>query len=139
MRKLDTGQCERCTKEFGYYLIHSGFNNSSYAYCSGCGMTAHLSLYGKRMPKILKDRSPYQEVWVELEQYIQPCQCGGAFKKGASPRCPHCKQPLSAEAAATYIERNALGTKKGWVWQKNWHDTYSIVIENTFVSDNFKT
>jgi hypothetical protein len=101
-------------------------------------MTADLSIYDKRMPK-LHDCAPYQEIPVELEPYIQPCQCGGTFKKGALPRCPHCKQPLSAEDATNYIEKNALGTKNGWLWQKNWQDTYCIVIENKLVSDNFKT
>jgi hypothetical protein len=74
-----------------------------------------------------------------MEQYLQPCECGGTFKEGVSPRCPACKQPLSAEAATVYIEANALGTKKGWRWQKNWHDTYCILIENRVVNDNFKS
>ena len=138
MRKLDIGQCEYCAKHFGYYLIHSGFNDSFYAYCSDCGTVAQLSLYDKRMPRLVQDCPPYQEICAELEPYIRPCQCGSAFKKGATPRCPHCKQPLSAEVAATYIEKNASGTKKGWVWQRNWHHTYFIVIENNLVSDNFK-
>ena len=138
MRNLDSGRCEHCGKQFGYYLIHSGFNDTSYAYCSDCGMTAELSVYSSRMPKLPQDCDPFREICVELERHIQSCQCGGTFKKGASPRCPHCKQPLSAEAAAAYIEENAVGTKKGWVWQRNWHDTYGIVIENRFVTDNFK-
>jgi hypothetical protein len=107
MRKLDTGQCDHCAKQFGYYLILSGFDDSSYAYCSGCGATAQLSLYDKRMPKVIQDCPPYREICVELERYIRPCNCGGTFKKGNSPRCPHRKQPLSAEAAAKYIEKNA--------------------------------
>ena len=139
MRELSLGECEHCAKQFSYYLVHAGFNDSSYAYCNECGLTAHLSLYDRRMPKELKDCPPFQEICVDLEKYIQPCGCGGAFKKGASPRCPHCKNPLSAEAAATWIETNAPSRKKGWAWQRNWHETYSIVIENRLVSDNFKS
>src|SRR5690348_17402033 len=120
MRNLDPGECEHCGKQFGYYLIHSGFNDSFYAYCSDCGMTADLSIYSNRMPKLPKDCHPFREICAELEPYIEACGCGGRFKKGSSPRCPHCKQPLSAEDAATYIEKNAPGTKVGWVWQRNW-------------------
>ena len=101
MRKLESGQCKSCGKQFGYYLIHSGFNDSVYAYCDSCGMTADLSIYDKRMPK-LHGCAPFQEICPELEPHIQPCQCGGSFKKGASPRCPHCGQALSAEDATNY-------------------------------------
>jgi hypothetical protein len=139
MQKLDVGSCEHCSKTFGYYLIHSGFNDSSYAYCDHCGMTAIRSVYGKRMPKLALNGLPFEEICSELESYLLPCQCGGPFKKGASPRCPHCSEPLSPDAAAGYIETNALGTKTGWHWQRNWRSLYCIVIENMAVSDNFKT
>jgi hypothetical protein len=72
-----------------------------------------------------------------MESYIQPCECGGRFKRGAAPRCPHCCQPLSAESATSYIESNAPGTKKGWHWQRNWSGIYCIVIENNRVDNNF--
>src|SRR5215472_8047811 len=102
-------------------------------------MTATLSIYSEHMPKLSEACQPFREICAKLEPHIQLCQCGGAFKKGASPRCPHCKQPLSAVAAATYIERDAPGTNKGWVWQRNWYDTYCIVIDNQLVGDNLKT
>jgi len=109
----------------------------SYAYCDKCGMTAILSLWDKRMPKL---PGPWgqQEIPVDLEQYLRACECGGAFKKGAVPRCPHCSQALSAEAATAYIETNAPGTTRGWRWQRNWHDVYCIVIDNKRVMNNFR-
>jgi hypothetical protein len=109
----------------------------SYAYCDKCGMTAILSLWDKRMPK-LAGAWGQQEIPVDLEQYLRPCECGGAFKKGAAPRCPHCSHALSAEAATAYIETNAPGTKRGWRWQRNWHDVYCIVIDNKRVMNNFR-
>jgi hypothetical protein len=138
MREPLPGQCEHCGKQFNYYLIHSGFNDSFYAYCAVCGMTAELSIYDQRMPKNYGGCPPFQEICEKLEPYIQPCACGGTFKKGAAPRCPYCLKPLSAETAAIYIERNALGTSKGWRWQRNWHDTYCMVVENRLVTDIFK-
>lgn len=138
MRELLRGQCEHCGKEFGYYLIHSGFNNSFYAYCATGGMTADFSLYDQRVPTNLRASQAFQEICVELEPYIQSCVCGGSFKRGSASRCPHCTQPLSAQNAAVYIEGNAPGSSKGWHWQRNWHDTYCIVIENRLVNDTFK-
>ncbi|SRR6266480_3044263 len=138
MRELATGTCEHCGQTFGSWLVHCGFSDCSYAHCDKCGMTAILSYWDKRMPKLPPGCPSQQEICVELEKYMLPCECGGVFKKGASPRCPHCGQILSAHIATSYVEANAPGTKKGWRWQGNWHDTYCMVIENRVVNDNFK-
>lgn len=138
MAEQVTGRCEHCGKSFNYRLCHCGFSDCSYAYCDKCGMTATLSYWDKRMPKWPVGCPRQKEICVELERHMQPCECGGAFRKGASPRCPRCGSALSPEAATAYIELNAPGTKKGWRWQRNWHDTYCIVIENRLVEDNFK-
>jgi hypothetical protein len=74
-----------------------------------------------------------------MEAHLLPCECGGRFAKGNTPRCPNCKQALSADHAAEYIEPQSPGTKKGWRWQRNWHDIYCAVIEGKVVADNFKT
>jgi phage FluMu protein Com len=99
-------------------------------------MTAVLSLWTKQIPTLPAFRGQ-QEIPVEFEQYLEPCSCGGTFKKGAQPRCPHCNKVLSAEAAADYIERNAPGTKRVWRWQRNWHEAECIVIEKRSIGDNF--
>jgi hypothetical protein len=31
------------------------------------------------MPKMPSGCPPYQEICVELEQYLKPCDCGGVF------------------------------------------------------------
>lgn len=140
MREDGTGTCEHCGKQFGYCLFHCGFGDCSYAYCDKCGMTAILSLWDKRMPNLSLANEGWgqQEIPVELEQYLRPCECGGAFKRGASPRCPYCSQALSAEIATKYLEANAPGTKRGWKWQRNWHDMYCIVLTNRHVANIFR-
>jgi hypothetical protein len=74
-----------------------------------------------------------------MEQYLEPCECGGRFSKGNSPRCPQCGQALSADKATGYIEAQSPGTAKGWRWQGNWRETYCAVINGQSVKDNFKT
>jgi hypothetical protein len=136
-RELSVGNCEHCHGQFGYYLIHSGFNDSIYAYCDACGKTAILSVLDKRMPK-LPNCPPYEEMCSAMEPYLHPCDCGGQFRRGAAPRCPRCGEPLSAESATLYIESNAPGTEKGWRWQRTWKKLYCIVIENKVVENNFR-
>lgn len=135
-REQSVGTCESCNAQFGYYLIHSGFNDSVYAYCGLCGKTAILSTLDKRFPK-LPDCPIYQEICDAMEPYLQPCDCGGHFRRGSSPRCPQCKAALGAEFAASYIEEGAPGAKSGWRWQQSWSGLYCIIIEEQCVTDNF--
>jgi hypothetical protein len=135
-RELSVGKCELCHGQFGYYLIHSGFNDSIYAYCDSCGKTAVLSLWDKRMPT-LPNCPPYEEICSAMEPYLRSCDCGGRFIRGAAPRCPLCDESLSI-SAASYIESNAPGTERGWRWQRSWSRLYCIVIENKIVENNFR-
>jgi hypothetical protein len=136
-RELSIGTCGSCGQSFGYWLAHCGFGDSVYAYCDSCGKTAILSMWDKRLPN-LPNCPGQQEICADFEPYLLPCECGGAFRAGALPRCPHCNAGLSADAATTYIEENAPGTKKGWRWQRNWSGVYCIVIEKNRVDNNFK-
>jgi hypothetical protein len=72
-----------------------------------------------------------------MEQYLKPCDCSGKFRRGATPRCLHCHEQLSAELAASYIEKNAPGTKQGWRWQRSWSALYCVVIEDNKIDNNF--
>jgi hypothetical protein len=135
-REHHIGDCEHCKKQFGYYLIHNGFNDSAYAYCDTCGFTALMD--GWKVPKDIH-MVPHQSITPEVEPHLARCQCGGSFRVGASPRCPACRQPLSPVHAADYIERQAEGTKKGWRWQRAWTGLYCIIIDDRVVHDIWKT
>ena len=131
-RTKDEGICEHCRKTFGYYLIHNGFNESSYAYCDQCGMP--VLLHTEKIPKGV-NVEPHQVITQDVERHLLPCSCGGSFRSGAGPRCPHCHDRLSPVSATEYIEAHAEGTKAGWRWQKTWAGLYCIIIEDRFVQD----
>ncbi len=131
----DTGKCDSCSKSFQYDLLHNGFNESTYAYCNECGMLAILSAW--KVPTGIK-LNAQQMIEPEIESYLAPCQCGGQFKAGASPRCPHCHIPLSTDKATKWIEANAPGTAKGWKWQRSWTGIYPISIEKHYVHECWK-
>jgi hypothetical protein len=123
-----TGSCEPCAASFGIEIFHNGFGDSSYAYCDGCGMTAILSGWSNRWPNGVK--CTQAEISSDMEQYLMPCAGGSKLSKGnTTPRCPNCKQPLSAEAAARCIEPQSHGTKKGWRWQRGWDGLYCAAIK----------
>jgi hypothetical protein len=131
-----TGKCGYCKSAFKLDLLHCGFGDCSYAYCNSCGKTALLSGWSKKWPVGVK--CTQAEISAEMEVHLEPCSCGGSFLKGSSPRCPECKQPLSASEATSYIEDQAPGTKKGRRWQRNWSGLYGVVINGIKVNDNLK-
>lgn len=132
---INIGTCEHCGGTFTYALLHNGFNESAYAYCDSCGITAVLD--GWKMPDGIQVQLQ-TVIKPEDEILLLPCECGGVFKSGASPRCPHCHSPISVESARQWIEANAPGTAKGWRWQCSWTGLYAIVIDKKLVRDNWK-
>lgn len=134
----DKGRCEICSGQFTYFLVHNGFNDSAYAYCDRCGRTSILSGWHDGIPAGVQLKL-HQAISETAEPYLEDCECGGKFKRKASPRCPHCKGELSAIAATSYIEKNAPGTQSGWRWQQNWQGIYCIIVEGKSVTDNWKS
>ena len=127
---LNKGDCDLCGRTYRYSLWHAGFGGSSYAYCEDCGILATFNYSNpilSTLPPLSALNLDIDSAW---EPFLHPCTCGGRFRKGASPRCPYCQVPLSAEYAAGHIERNSLGAARGWHWQGNWSGVYCIAIED---------
>ncbi|MFA5094423.1 MAG: hypothetical protein WC512_04195 [Candidatus Omnitrophota bacterium] len=138
--KYKSMACESCGKSISYRLVHNGFNESSYAYCDKCGKTAifDTSMVPNSLKELFYKNSRHNVISKELEIYIMPCDCGGRYRYGASPRCPHCKKELSAVYARKNIEDNSPGAKNGWTWQGNWIGIYAIIIEDKSIINCWK-
>jgi hypothetical protein len=104
-RETSEGTCDRCTRTFAYYLIHNGLNESCYAYCSACGMSAVIDT--RYEDRTAEGFPRHRSITSAAEQSMAPCPCGGSFKARAAPRCPHCTEKLSATAASGWIEASA--------------------------------
>jgi hypothetical protein len=136
--QLQIGTCDDCHKRFEYTLIHNGPSNSSYAYCDQCGKTALLDVAEARFPVELLKESAYKVIAAGVEKHLRHCDCGGKFSREGVPRCPHCRQPLSAVRAADYIEQQPPSMSHDWRWQKNWTGNYCIIVEGRQIRNNFK-
>ena len=124
------GDCEHCGRFYRYTLWHSGFGDNSYAYCDACGMLGilnylnpHVAGFPPLISAVCRDRDIVGAV-------LEPCACGGHFRRGASPRCPSCLEPLSPLHAAPHIEAQATGAGRGWQWQRNWSGVYCMAMDD---------
>lgn len=129
---LKKGECEHCNRNYRYSLWHSGFGDTSYAYCGDCGMLALISYTNPHVAGFPPLTNQYGEIEESWEPFLKPCVCGGRFSKGQSPRCPFCKERLSPSHAAEHIEAQALGAGKGWHWQNNWSGVYCMAIDDPY-------
>jgi hypothetical protein len=98
-------------------------------------MTALLGGYGL-VPDSVQVRW-YQAISTELEGHLRRCPLAGASRAAPHPRCPYCKQALSADAVAAPIEAHSPGTAKGWRWPRNWTGLYCVIVEDRVVNDNW--
>jgi phage FluMu protein Com len=130
MFALQKGDCEHCNRSFHYTLLHAGFGDYSYAYCDSCGALATFSYSNSFLINMPPISAPHQVIDRAWEPYLSLCPCGGHFRAAAAPRCLFCNSVLSAQQAATYIERNTKGAPRGWRWQGNWTDVYCMAIED---------
>jgi hypothetical protein len=135
-RRQDTGICEHCHANFGYYLIHNGFGDSAYGYSDSTCYTCLLDSW-KVPPGV--HLQIQKKITPDIENHLLPAPDGGRFRALSVPRCPHCNHPLDPVKATEYIEKNAEGTKVGWRWDRDWNGIYCIVIEEKLVRDNWKT
>src|SRR5579863_6215714 len=130
MVMLKKGDCEHCGRFYRYSLWHSGFGDNSYAYCDDCGMLAILNYTNPYVAGLPQPSVQFAEIDATWESFLQPCACGGRFREGAVPRCPHCNEKLSPTHAAAHIKAQATGAQKDWQWQNNWSGVYCIAMEN---------
>jgi phage FluMu protein Com len=130
MFALQRGDCEHCNRTFHYTLLNAGFGDYSYAYCDSCGMLATFSYSHSLSVNLPPVSAPHQVIDRAWEPFLNPCACGGHYRANAAPRCLFCNSVLSAEHAATYIERNTKGAPRGWHWQGNWTDIYCLAMED---------
>jgi len=124
------GDCEHCGRFYRYTLWHSGFGDNSYAYCDTCGMLGILNYLNPHVAGFPPLTQQYAEIETSWESFLEPCACGGHFRRGASPRCPSCLEPLSPLHAAPHIEAQATGAGRGWQWQKNWSGVYCMAMDD---------
>jgi len=134
MTEQAVGHCAECAAPFAYRLIHNGFNESAYAYCDRCGMTALFDGWYAAIPQAAH-LTLHQRISADVEPFLRSCACGGRFTAGAEPRCPTCIRPLDPNDVTDFIESNAPGAKQGWRWQRNWAGLYAIVIDGRVAPD----
>lgn len=132
-RRDGEGKRKACGSSFPYMMIHNGFNDSALAYCDSCGRTVLLSLW--RAPAAVT--LSFGPIPANAESRLAPCACGGRFRSHSVPRCPACRAPLDADAAASYLEANAPETQKGWRWQRSWQGLYCIAVAEPPLHDTW--
>jgi len=102
--------CSHCQQAYPYTRIDNQISESWYAYCSSCGAVGVL-MSTKALPAEVYAKCGY-ELATEAEPFLPACDCGGAFRRGALPRCPHCKAEISRDDVINMLDH--FYSKREW-------------------------
>src|SRR5262245_17088135 len=81
----DKGQCETCGKEFAYFLVHNGFNDSAYSYCNSCGRASILSGWYDKIPAVAKLKL-HHAIPETTEPHLEKCEYGRSGRPSMAMR-----------------------------------------------------
>lgn len=90
---VEKSSCPSCDRTFRYQKMHSGFNNTGFAYCDTDGALLVWDTYDPQYTAIAGFRHPWtlnQRDQERVESALKPCPCGGSLGMRNPPRCPHC-------------------------------------------------
>ena len=102
---LDTRQCPKSThcphcNEVIEFYHYSGMGNlAPHFYCDSCSNI----FFREKDRMILNNNEPTEEILNEITKDLPKCICGGQFKAGANPKCPHCKKEI--EHSSSQVQR----------------------------------
>jgi hypothetical protein len=82
--------CPHCNRIIKYYHYSGMGDLAPHFYCDSCSNIFYresdrVKIYGKDLT---------EELLFEIIKDLPKCICGGQFKAGANPKCPHCKKEL---------------------------------------------
>jgi hypothetical protein len=104
--------CKSCDATLGYCLIHNGSNESAFAYCDRCGITALFDGWSKAIP-VGADLKVHGPIGADVEAYVSPCNCGGRFTGVAFPRCTRCHVPRMPTCGPLHSSVTFRAQRKG--------------------------
>lgn len=93
--------------------FHAGWNDEGFLYCEKCPEIVVFSSYDPFYSALVGSKQPWvlaQNEKRAVEEHIRLSSCGGRFRFGAQPRCPHCNEPLSG-ILPTSLHYLAIGSK----------------------------
>jgi hypothetical protein len=67
---------------------------SPHFYCDSCSNI----LFRENDQKKLNKNDHTEELLNEITKDLPKCLCGGQFKAGANPKCPHCKKEIKHQS-----------------------------------------
>jgi len=105
-------------------IIHSGFSDCGFLYCSKCGDLLTWNMYDVGYRALMQDKAPWvltEEDKHKVESSVIGCPCGGRFTFVAKPRCPNCNTEIPG----------ILPDKMHWVQLKNLIDGEKVNIWRT--------
>ena len=93
--------CVHCGRALEFDRFHAGFSDQGYMYCDRDSTVVTWSSFDSTYSALTENTHPWMltaEAKRVVERSIVDCPCGGQFRFGNLPRCPHCGGELGSLA-----------------------------------------
>ena len=78
--------CPHCRNVVRFYRFSGMGDVAPHFYCNTCSNV----YWSETHARLVRERAASPELLAEIERTLPDCPCGGHFKSGANPKCPHC-------------------------------------------------
>lgn len=90
--------CPCCGRTSTISHFNAGWSDSYVLRCDSCSKLTLVPMYGSEIDKMQSMFGLHSdELYRNLSEAIESCECGGVFCQDASPRCVNCKQELELD------------------------------------------
>jgi hypothetical protein len=101
-----TFSCPHCGKH-SVVQTYGGMSGIYSMNCGQCPICIHVDIYDPHFsPVYLRYLGYTAQLEKAIEEMLNPCTCGGAFRAKAPYRCRHCSTPFSRDEVIKHIDRH---------------------------------
>ena len=83
---VDFKPCPSCDESIGYYWFSGMADMAPHFYCDHCSNI----YFNNEHRELVRVGELTQELLDTIETTLPACSCGGHFRSGQNPKCPHC-------------------------------------------------
>ena len=86
-------KCPECARLTPAWQSSGMSESFPHFYCDTCSSVLHR----ESDKELVYSAEPTQELLNRIAQILPACMCGGQFRPGANPKCPHCRAEYAHE------------------------------------------
>lgn len=86
--------CPHCGTTIRFYALSGMGDVAPHFYCNRCSNV----FFRETDRELIRGVEPTPELLARIAATLPHCPCGGTFRPGENPKCPHCTRPVEHQS-----------------------------------------